>query len=399
VRARGAVALASYGHLLCHGAKVVLQVSLAIAAADLGVGLFEMSWALSAYGLAMGAMAVPAGLLSDRIGPARVLGLYFWLLAGAALLCALVPGFTGFVVAHALLGGAAGLYHPPGLALISLSTRRESMGPAMGAHGVVGSLGIAFAPLLVLTMTESSGWRGVYGVLAVSAVLGALAALVMRRRGLILPGLPPESAPAEHGAISRRALLLLLSVISLNGFLLDGFMPLFPETVRSQGDLVWTVMVLNAAILSLGALGQYVGGLLARGRGQGGRFMALLLAQPLVLAGAAYALDTPTAAIFQLAAFAFLNFMTQPMENRILAGFTGSARRSAAYAMKFLVALVIGSAAPPIVAAILESRGHAASYGFLACVAALGVLLWWAFLRCVPHPSSSAPAESVVAAT
>jgi hypothetical protein len=73
--------------------------------------------------------------------------------------------------------------------------------------------------------------------------------------------------------------------------------------------------------------------------------------------------------------------MTQPMENRFLAGFTSSARRSGAFAMKFLVALVVGSAAPPVVAAMLESHGQAPSYLFLAAVAGLGVLLWWAFLR------------------
>jgi MFS family permease len=379
--ARASVALACYGHLLCHGGKVVLQVSLFVAAMDLGVGLVEMSWALSAYGLAMGLTAVPAGLLSDRIGPTRVLGLYFWLLAGAALLCALVPGYAGFVVAHALLGGAAGLYHPPGLALISLSTRRETMGPAMGVHGVVGSLGMAFAPLLVLAVTPTAGWRGVYGVLALSSVAGALLALLLRRRGLVMDGRPALVSPAADGAISRRALVLLLAVVSINGFLLDGFMPLFPETVRAQGDLLWDAMVLNAAILSVGAVGQYAGGMLARGARQGGRYMALLALQPVVLAGAAYAIDTPTVAVFQLAAFSFLNFMTQPMENRFLAGFTSSARRSGAFAMKFLVALVVGSAAPPVVAAMLESHGQAPSYLFLAAVAGLGVLLWWAFLR------------------
>ncbi|MHC5212636.1 MAG: MFS transporter [Planctomycetota bacterium] len=391
--ARGAVALASYGHLLCHGAKVVLQVSLAVAAVDLGVGLVEMSWGLTAYGLAMGLMAVPAGLLSDRIGPTRVLGIYFWLLAGAAVLCATLPGFGAFVAAHALLGGAAGLYHPPGLALISLSTRRDTMGPAMGLHGVVGSLGIAFAPLLVLAVTPTAGWRGVYGVLALSAVAGGVAAIVLRRSGLVLRGRPEQATLADDGAISRRALVLLLAVVSINGFLLDGFMPLFPETVRSQGDLVWDAMVLNAAILSLGAIGQYVGGLFARGKGQGGRYMGLLALQPLVLLGAAYAIETPTVAVFQLAAFSFLNFMTQPMENRFLAGFTSSARRSGAYAMKFLVALVVGSAAPPVVAVILESHGHGPAYTFLAVVAVGGALAWWAFLRGTRASSSAGSAS------
>jgi hypothetical protein len=49
--------------------------------------------------------------------------------------------------------------------------------------------------------------------------------------------------------------------------------------------------------------------------------------------------------------------------------------------MKFLLALVVGAAAPPVVATILETRGQAPSYGFLAVVAVAGALTWWAFLR------------------
>ena len=136
--ARVALSFASTGHGLCHASKLVLNVSLAVAAADLGVGLVRMSLALTAFNLAMGVASLPAGLLADRYGTSRVLLAFFWLLAAGALLCSLSQGYATFLVAHALLGAAAGLYHPPGMALISLTASREGMGPALGLHGVAG---------------------------------------------------------------------------------------------------------------------------------------------------------------------------------------------------------------------------------------------------------------------
>ncbi|MBM3985465.1 MAG: MFS transporter, partial [Planctomycetes bacterium] len=139
--ARTALLYASAGHALCHGSKLVLAVGLLSAAAEFGVGRDGLGLALGAYGVGIGLAAVPAGLLSDRIGPTRVLHLYLWSLAAAALACFWAPTLPTFTLAHAALGAAAGLYHPPGLSLLSLSSAREERGPVMGWHGVLGQLG------------------------------------------------------------------------------------------------------------------------------------------------------------------------------------------------------------------------------------------------------------------
>jgi MFS family permease len=369
---------------------VVLPVTLIVAADEFGVSLPTMALALSIYGVAMGVMAVPAGLLSDRIGPARVLVLYFWAMAAAGLLCALVPGYVGFLIAHGVLGAAAGLYHPPGLALISLSSSRHEMGPAMGLHGVVGNVGIAFAPLLVLALTPVWGWRGVFLVLAGSAALAGVAAAWLRGRELVLPSRPEVHEHAEGGTLARGGLMLLLAVISINGFLLDGFMPLHPVTLRTHAALIWDPLIVSAVVLGVGGIGQWVGGLMARGAAQGARYMTLLVLQALACLGAAAFLGTPGIAVLQLAAFAFINFMTQPMENRFLAAFTSSARRSSAYAIKFLVALVLGAPAGPIVATILERSGDALAYRFLGVTALVGAVLWLVFLRSTRTPAPQA---------
>ena len=263
------------------------------------------------------------------------------------------------------------------------------MGPALGMHGVIGNLGVASSPLMVMTVLPSFGWRGAFYALALTATLALLAGAWLIRRGLVMPGLPTESRPADEGALRRRGLALLLVVMSINGFLLGGFTWQLPETVRNHGDLIWDVMVVNTAILGLGSIGQYVGGLMARGPGQRGRYLILLLLQPLAFGAAALMLDMPTLALIQLSAFAFVSYMSQPVENRILASFTSTARRSTTFALKFMVALIISAPAPWIVARIVRTSGEAASYGFLCAVATVGLVAGVLFMRSLRPASVS----------
>jgi hypothetical protein len=87
--------------------------------------------------------------------------------------------------------------------------------------------------------------------------------------------------------------------------------------------------------------------------------------------------------------------MTQPVENRLLAGATSTARRSTAYAMKFLLSLLAGALAPRVVVPLATSQGHAASYVLLAGCSLLGAGLGLAFLR---SSAARGGAESAAAA-
>ncbi len=380
-RTRFTVGFASAGHFLCHGAMILLPLVKTEVAADFGVDTVTVSLGTVLYVVAMGAMAVPAGLLADRVGNARVLLLYFGAMTGASLLCALSDHFGVFLVSHALLGAAAGLYHPPGLGLISLSTSLDEMGPALGLHGVIGNIGAVAAPLFVMAIVPEIGWRGAFFALALTAALSGSAGAWLIREGLVTQGHATESRPADRGGMRRRGLALLLATMSVNGFLLQGFTWQLPETIKGHGALIFDVMLVNAAILGLGAIGQYVGGMMARGSGQLDRYLMLLVLQPIAFGTTALLIDVPTLALLQLSAFAFVNYMSQPVENRLLASYTSTERRSSAFALKFTVALIVSAPAAWMVARVAKSSGEAASYEFLGVVGMLGLAAGLLFVR------------------
>ncbi len=374
--ARNALLYASFGHAMCHGSQLAARVVMVTAAIDLGVSLETMGWALSAFTLCMGLAALPAGLLADRYGTARVTNLYFWLLALGAGLCSLDLGFGGFVVSHALLGAAAGFYHPAGLGLLSVSTSREELGRVFGWHGVAGNIGVASVPLIVTVLAVPFGWRGGFVGLAATAVGLALVGHVLRSTGRLYDGVP-ERKQGDPRPLGSGALLLLF-VIAGNAFLLEGFTTVFPRTVEGMGTWVLDDATVMAGILALGGVGQYMGGLVARGTGVPGRYAAIVFAQPLILAAAASFLDHEVMPFVLLGAFAFANYMSQPIENHMLAAITARARRGMAYALKFLAAMVLASPAPLIAARIYERHGDGPVFAFLAVVgvcAASGALV------------------------
>ena len=93
-----------------------------------------------------GVMALPAGILADKSGYKRVLVIFFFGTPAAACFVGMAKSATHLGIGLALLGLFASLYHPTGLAMLSHEVRER--GKAMGLHGMGGSLGLAFSPIL-----------------------------------------------------------------------------------------------------------------------------------------------------------------------------------------------------------------------------------------------------------
>ncbi|GJM22139.1 MAG: MFS transporter [Planctomycetota bacterium] len=373
--------MTSVGHALCHGTKVALPVmTLTRAADELNGSLEFMGACVTVFAWCMAASSVPAGLLADRIGTSRTLAIYFLFAGVGAALCAWAPDAWSFLFAYGVLGLSAGVFHPAGLGLLSLSVPGAELGRAMGTFGVVGSVGMAATPLI---MSAEFGWRYGFGLMAALGIAGALATVWMIRAGLLLPGVPPpEGAVKAHTPARRRVLLILLVAMGGQAFLLEGFMPLYPLTLDAGPQLFVKASTMSAAILLLGALGQWVGGRLSREHFLAERYALLMLFLPLVLFGLSTSLAEPAWPFMLMGSFAFLAFILQPIENRLLATYTSKARRSSAYALKFVVALAISAPGAMVVTQLLgDGWGFASVWRVFALVGIVPVMLAVWFLR------------------
>ncbi|MFQ6126318.1 MAG: MFS transporter [Candidatus Heimdallarchaeota archaeon] len=111
---------------------------------------------LVTYGLT----TFPSGILSDAVGITRVLTVYLVILAICSFMLLVVTTFTVLLVLVGVIGLTAGLYHPPGLSLISQSFSSDDLGKFFGAHGISGNIGVAIAPgIAVFIASTKYGWQ------------------------------------------------------------------------------------------------------------------------------------------------------------------------------------------------------------------------------------------------
>ncbi len=126
---------------------------------DLHLNTIQMGYVFSAFGLTYAAMEIPSGWLIDRFGPRLVLTrvVVCWSFFTAAT--GLAWNFASMLIARLLFGaGEAGCF--PGLAkTFSNWLPPEERARAEGWKAASARWGGAAAPLLVVTLYASLGWR------------------------------------------------------------------------------------------------------------------------------------------------------------------------------------------------------------------------------------------------
>jgi len=152
---------ASFCHTITHAMTLTLAPLLPLIRSELNLTNTETaSFAFISF-LAFGALALPSGLLSDRVGSLKVmkigLGLFLLSIVGIVL----SNGPLGLWLSLLLFGVGAGTYHPAGLSLVSKLYPKD-MGKAMGFNGLLGNLGESSSPIIAAAVGVYIGWKYPY---------------------------------------------------------------------------------------------------------------------------------------------------------------------------------------------------------------------------------------------
>ncbi|GLZ15607.1 MFS transporter [Actinomadura sp. NBRC 104425] len=165
--------------------------------AQLGMlsGVLALTWALA---------GMFAGRLSDRLGrrkPILIAAVLLFSLFSSA--SALATGFLGLLAARALMGAAEGAVLPMAQSLMAEASRPARRGLNMGLlqGSSAGLLGGIVAPIVVVRLAESVGWRTTFFVTIIPGiVVAALIAKYVRERPPRRAALAEDVAPAEETA-------------------------------------------------------------------------------------------------------------------------------------------------------------------------------------------------------
>ncbi len=169
----------------------VVNLALPATARELGGGMCSQQWVVDGYLLAVAAMVLPGGAVSDLFG--RIPVLRFGLAAfGAGSVLAATAGTPAMLIAGRLVQGLGGAFLVPGsLALINSTFDRADRPAAIGSWTAWTSTAFAVGPLLGGVAVDFLNWRWIY-------VLSAIPMAVGFALTFSLPDMP---APADRARV------------------------------------------------------------------------------------------------------------------------------------------------------------------------------------------------------
>jgi len=215
----------------------VVNVALPALAHGLHAEPSDLSWAINAYLLPLGALILLGGSLGDHFGRRRLFLIGLLLFAAASILCAAAPTFAWLLAGRSAQGMGAALLMPNSLAILGGAFSGEERGRAIGTWAAVGAVAGAVGPILGGWLIDTIGWRSIFIInLPVAMAAGFLAfEFVAEQR---------ESAKAPRLDVLG-AMLATVALGLLTWSLTDA------AGSRGSTNSIWTTLVSGLALLGV----------------------------------------------------------------------------------------------------------------------------------------------------
>ena len=327
-------------------------------------------WTFGAF--LYGAGSLPAGWLGDRWSPTGMMALFFLGIGAGSVLVGLAESPGEVALGLMLLGLAASIYHPVGMAWLVRNAERR--GRALGINGVFGAIGAAAAASVVSLFAAFIDWRAAFTVPGAISILTGLVVIWLWRSGRLIDAREDrhEAAGAPpSGRLLLRAFLVLSLTMVASGLIYSAVEAAMPKAFALRlagltgGEMVHVGWYVSAVFVAAGAV-QLVGGHLAD-RYSMRRVYAIsfVLQVPLlVLAGLLFEASHLVAVM----AVMVVGAGARPSENGLLALYSPENWRATAFGAKFLLSIGIAPGAIWLVGFLYDRTGD-----FVTLFVALGV--------------------------
>jgi MFS family permease len=169
----------------------------------------QFGWMMSGYNITYGISHLPAGWLSDRLGPRLMIMIGISGVAFFAILAGLAPTYLIMFIFMVLLGLMGGGYHPAASPYIAASVDKQYRGSALGLHQIGGTASFFLTPLIAAAVFQVLNWRWTIVSMAIPAfIIGIVLFILLGRRGYaqkadpVAADIQPESGQGS-GSVRR----------------------------------------------------------------------------------------------------------------------------------------------------------------------------------------------------
>jgi len=359
-RARAVLGTACATHFVHDGFADILYVLFPVWAREFGLSFAQVGLLRTAYSGAMAAFQIPAGLLAERWGEARLLA------AGTAAtaLGFIAAGFSGGYLAllGCLLaaGLGSGVQHPLSSTLVSNAYDDGGRRTALGTYNFSGDLGKVAVPAAVAFAVPWLGWRGaVEGFAAIGLAAAVLVLLALTNLKIGHAPVPinksERSSGSDWGIRDLRGFQALSLIQVIDSSTRTGLLTFLPFLLIAKGSSVRAVGFALMLIFAGGAAGKFACGVLAERLGvirtviitetATGLGILLLLALPL----------TPALALLPVLGVA-LNGTSSVLYGTV-ADLVDSDRRARSYAVFYTLGIGASALSPSIYGVVSDWGG------------------------------------------
>jgi len=187
------IGLISFAHGMSHFYQLLLAPLFPFIKDELGVSYAALGFLVALFYTLSGLLQPLAGFVVDRYGARAVLLTGVGFFVAGVLVQGFASNYAMLAVGAALGGIGNSVFHPADFAILNARVTTARLGYAFSAHGVVGYVGYAVAPLFSVSIAAAFGWQA--ALLAGAAFgVGLLALLILNSSHLEIASHPKKAA-------------------------------------------------------------------------------------------------------------------------------------------------------------------------------------------------------------
>ena len=319
----------------------------------------------SAFTLSYGISQLPAGWLSDHVGPRILLTIGIVGVALAGFLIGISQTYLMMIIFLVLMGLVGGGYHPAASPLISMSVESKHRGRALGLHSIGGSASYFLAPLIGVAIASAWGWRGPFiGLSIPTIVFGIIFFLILGRRARKerkkqRTATTLAETPSTKNYMRLLVVFMFLS-ISTQALIrsIIAFIPLFMVDCLgvSEGPAAASIAIIYSSGIWAGPLGGYLSDRLGR--------VPVILAVSSVAGPIIFLLNIVSYGvgfIIVLITIGMIQTMRAPVTEAYIFGHASERNRSTILGIYFFTGMESGGVLTPLFGYLIDQLGFSLS--------------------------------------
>ncbi len=398
------------GHFLDHLFTLVFAtVAALVLYSEWHVGYAELLAYATPGFFAFGVFSLPAGWLADKWSRDGMMSVFFIGIGIASIVTSFAQ--TPFQIGLGLfvIGMFAAIYHPVGLAIVTMKWRDTGMRIAM--NGVWGNLGVACAALITGFLIDNSGWRMAFvlpGIFSISLGFLYIALRADTIKTEHKAKKPVElKRPTRTSSVQRdmmlRVTIIVFFVTAIGSVIFQAttfaLPKIFDERMQNfafevsgylsttfgygDGGIATIVGSLTFIVFTLASLAQLIVGSLLDRNGPRNIFLAVIILQIIffsLMPGLSDGFAFLAALGFMLGVFGEI-----PIVDYMIGKTASGANRARIYGLRYVVSFTALASALPLIAYIYNGWGFDRLFQILSGAAVLLLIAVIMLPKKMPH--------------